>query len=149
MKLIVILLIEIFSNLIVNDWQGELMSYLSFPAIKEPNISISFLLRNADVLDVEVKDIIVGNKYPDICELTYSFTLDGNTFELLELKENIEERRHSLYELNDISYLGIKRYPYLVIIKEIHNIESLFVNVERINFYLENAGLQKIRLIFE
>ena len=100
-------------------------------------------------MDVEVKDIIVGNKYPDICELTYSFTLDGNTFELLELKENIEERRHSLYELNDISYLGIKRYPYLVIIKEIHNIESLFVNVERINFYLENAGLQKIRLIFE
>ena len=144
-----ILLIEIFSNLIVNDMKGEMINSISFPTIKEPNISISFLLRHADIFDVVVDDIIVNNKYPDISKTVYSFTLDGNKFEILELTKVISANKHSLYEIDGVNYLGLKKYPYLVIIKEIYNIESLFENIDMVNAYLEEAGLAKIRLIFE
>ncbi|MBR3841565.1 MAG: hypothetical protein IKM20_10550 [Erysipelotrichales bacterium] len=149
MKFMFILLIEIFSNLIVNDMKGEMINSISFPTIKEPNISISFLLRHADIFDVAVDDIIVNNKYPDISKTVYSFTLDGNKFEILELTKDISANKHSLYEIDGVNYLGLKKYPYLVIIKEIYNIESLFENIDMVNAYLEEAGLMKIRLIFE
>lgn len=145
----IIVLIEIVGNLLFSDMKVDFINTIHFPTIKEPNISISFLLKHADIFDVVVEDIVIDNKYPDISKTTYSFILDGNKFEILELTSDINANKHSLYEINGVNYLGVKNYPYLIIIKEIYNIESLFKNIDRVNEYLEMAGLNKIRLIFE
>ena len=56
---------------------------------------------------------------------------------------------HQLYCIDGKNYLGIMKFPYLVIIKEVYDFEALLNNVDLMNMYLELAGLKKIRLIVE
>lgn len=149
MKIHCFLAAELLFSLLFQKESVNLTEYFRFPEIKPPSISVAFLLENADLFDVTVTDIEMNKRKYGIAEYTYSFVADGNTFEIMKLTEPIEEQKNGLYEIEGTRYLGISYNSYLLIIKEIRNIDALLSTINTVNGYLEAAGKNKIRLIFE